>query len=108
MTYDDRSGYLVLSWKQSNKALRVHVDPATMQMSRLEVSVDGQLVCDVAIDGRHPSGLPAKLVLNAPRDDVKATLKTRDIVLNPSLTEKTFRLSPPRGVKPEYWGPLAQ
>ena len=63
MTYDDRSGYLVLSWKQSNKALRVHVDPATMQMSRLEVSVDER---DVAIDGRHPSGLPAKLVLNAP------------------------------------------
>ena len=108
MNYDDKSGYLVLNWEQANRAMRVHVDPNTMQMTRLEVSVDGQLVCDVTIDDRHSSGLPAKLVLNAPRDDVKATLKTRDIVLNPALTENTFRLSPPRGVKPEYWGPLAQ
>lgn len=108
MTYDDKTGYLVLSWEQASKAMRVHVDPKTMQMSRLEVWVDGQLVCDVTIDDRHASGLPAKLVLNAPRDDVQATLKTRDIVLNPTLSEKTFLLSPPRGVKPEYWGPLAQ
>ena len=108
MNYDDGSGYLVLNWEESNRAMRVHVDPNTMQMTRLEVWVDGQLVCDVTIDDRHASGLPAKLVLNAPRDDVKATLKTRDIVLNPALTENTFRLSPPRGVKPEYWGPLGQ
>ncbi len=108
MAYDDKTGYLVLSWEQTNQAMRVHVDPKTMQMARLEVSMDGQPVCDVAINDRHSSGLPAKLVLNAPRDDVKATLKTRDIVLNPTLTEKTFLLSPPRGVKPEYWGPLAQ
>ena len=108
MNYDDKTGQLVLSWTQVNKAMRVHVDPETMQMSRLEVWVDEQLVCDVTIADRHGSGLPAKLVLNAPRDDVQATLKTRDIMLNPALTEKTFLLSPPRGVKPEYWGPLAQ
>ena len=108
MAYDDRSGQLVLSWTQTNKVVRVHVDPKVMQMSRLEVSIDGQRVCDVSIDDRHPSGLPAKLMLHAPRDNVQAALKLRDVALNPALSEKTFLLSPPRGVKPEYWGPLAQ
>jgi hypothetical protein len=107
MNYDDKSGALVLSWDEDQKSVRVHVDPETMMMKRLEVWIEGERVCDVSINDRHSSGLPSQLALKAPRDGVEATLKTRDVAENPTLRETTFQLSPPRGVTPEYLGPLA-
>ena len=107
LDYDDHSGHWVLHWQDNQKLVRVHVDPQEMMMSRLEVSIAGELVCDVTIKSRHAVGLPAELKLKAPRDKVQATLKTRDISENPTFGKTTFELSPPRGVKPEYWGPLA-
>jgi outer membrane lipoprotein-sorting protein len=105
--YDDQTGHWLLEWQEKQKSVRVHVDPNKMLMNRLEISISGELVCDVTIESRHAMGLPAQLNLKAPRDKVQATLKTRDIIQNPTFGKATFELSPPRGVKPEYWGPLA-
>jgi hypothetical protein len=107
LDYSEQTGQWMLEWEEQEKFVRVHVEPQEMMMSRLEVSIAGELVCDVSIESRHAVGLPAKLNLKAPRDKVQATLKTRDIRENPTFGKATFELSPPRGVKPEYWGPLA-
>ena len=107
LRYDDETGDWVLEWQEKQKSVRLHVSPLEMLMTRLQVSIAGELVCDVSIESRHAMGLPAELNLKAPRDKVQATLKTRDIIQNPTFGKTTFELSPPRGVKPEYWGPLA-
>lgn len=108
MVHEESTGLLILRFQRAARQVSVHVDPSTMHMRRLQVAQGENLLCDVTIEHRHSSGLPSHLELNAPGQKVQATLKMRDIQTNPTFGESVFQLSPPRGVTPEYLGPVGE
>ena len=102
--FDEKQGHLRLTWERDGRTIVMGVDPESMKMVRLQVFKQERLACDVQVLGRHLSGLPSELKMEAPDDEIEAVLKLRDIVENPSLAPGVFTLHPPRSVSPEYLG----
>jgi hypothetical protein len=104
LSYDDRVGHFVLTWRQGPSDRRVEVNPATSRVVRAEAREGGVVVSEVLIEEREAHGIPVSLHLRVPQVKAELEVKLRDVEPDPELPPDVFVLTPPSGVALEHLG----
>jgi len=104
LKYDDSNGQFVLEFPRGKTMMSLNVDPETTRISTIKGLVDGNLQYEVGISAWAPEGIPQKLRIVVPSQELEVRLEFREIQLNKSLDESLFVLEPIPGIASEYLG----
>ncbi len=101
VAWDATAGTHQLDLRGSAGRQLIDLEPDSLRVVRLRQWQGGSLVVDGRFGDYSGGGdaiIPQRMRFESPEDDLQVDLKVTDFRLDPSFTEATFQLAPPRGV----------
>jgi len=101
VTWDKTAGTHQLDLRGRTERQLIDLEPDSLRVVRLRQWRDGSLVVDGRFGDYSGTGdavIPQRMRFESPEEALQVDLKVTDFRLDPTFTEATFQLAPPRGV----------